>query len=90
MALHRKNDAMVKIESLVEELPSGRATRTAHADGAQPAIEATARAARRPLGPADRAHDRDQLSGGSPASSIATNFASRLVRVSGLLALRSW
>ena len=36
MALHRKNDAMVKIESLVEELASGGPTRTAHADGARP------------------------------------------------------
>ena len=36
MALHRKNDAMVKIESLVEELASGGATRTAHGDGANP------------------------------------------------------
>ena len=90
MALHRKNDAMVKIESLVE----GAGIRRTDAHGARrwgaPAIEATARAARGPLGPADRAYDRDQLSGGSPASSLATNFASRRARVSGLLAFRSW
>ena len=36
MALHRRNDAMVKIETLVEELASGGATRTTLRDGAHP------------------------------------------------------
>ena len=36
MALHRNNDAIVKIESLVEELAYGGATRTARGDGAHP------------------------------------------------------
>jgi hypothetical protein len=36
MALHRKNEAMVNIESLIEELASGGATRTAHGDEPNP------------------------------------------------------
>jgi hypothetical protein len=36
MALHREKDAIVRIDSLVQELGSGGATRTAHADGARP------------------------------------------------------
>jgi hypothetical protein len=36
MALHRKNEAMVNVESLIEELASGGATRAAHGDGPNP------------------------------------------------------